>query len=142
MPRTPAVVRCAVAHPSPASRSPCDLLSEPARYSAAGLVTISGEGRNPPSTACRDGAARAIWIPKQAKITVRSAITKASSARKPRLIRSRIRKTSSAVTVAPMSSGMPNSSLRAIAVPITSARSQAMMAASQTSQSVTLTGFE
>ncbi len=63
-----------------------------------------------------------------------SAMTKASRKRKPRFIRSSSRNASSAAISAPPIRGMPNSSLSAIAVPITSARSQAMIAASQASQ--------
>ena len=50
-------------------------------------------------------------------------------------ISSSSRKASSAVISAPPIRGMPNSSFSAIAVPITSARSQAMIAASQASHS-------
>ena len=50
--------------------------------------------------------------------------------------------TSSAVRAAPSASGMPNSSCSAIAVPITSARSQAMIASSHKAQSARLTGRE
>ena len=46
-----------------------------------------------------------------------------------------MRNTSSAVMTTPISSGMPNSRLRPIAVPITSARSVAQMASSASSQS-------
>ena len=42
--------------------------------------------------------------------------------------------------IAPPISGMPKSSWSAIAVPITSARSQAMIASSQAIQSTKLTG--
>ena len=69
-------------------------------------------------------------------------MTKASRKRKPLFINNSNRKASSAVISAPPISGMPNKSLSAIAVPITSARSQAMMAASQATQSRKLTGRE
>ena len=73
-------------------------------------------------------------MPKQTVMTTMSAITKASSARKPRLCRARIKSTSRAVSTAPSTSGMPKRSFSAMAVPMTSARSQAMIASSQISQ--------
>ena len=62
-------------------------------------------------------------------------MTKASRKRKPLFISSSSRKASSAAISAPPIRGMPNSSFSAIAVPMTSARSQAMIAASQASHS-------
>ena len=47
-----------------------------------------------------------------------------------------------AVMIAPASSGMPNNNLSAMAVPITSARSQAMIAISQSSHRPSVTGRE
>ena len=90
----------------------------------------------------RLGAVSAIWIAKQTKITMSRATIKASSERKPRCMRKRIKNASAAVMIAPIVKGMPKSRLSAIAVPITSARSQAMIAASQASHSAMLTGFE
>ena len=75
-------------------------------------------------------------------MTISSEMTKASRKRKPLFISSSSRKASSAVISAPPIRGMPNSNLSAIAVPMTSARSQAMIAASQASQSMKLTGRE
>ena len=83
-------------------------------------------------SAATGGAAATIWIAKQAAMTTSSATMNASRKRKPRFIRSRIRNASRAVISEPAISGMPNSSCSAIAVPITSARSQAMIASSQT----------
>ena len=88
------------------------------------------------------GAAAAIWTTKQIAMTISSTITKASRKRKPLFISSRSRNTSSAAMSAPPINGMPNSSCSAMAVPITSARSQAMIAASQASHSRKLTGLE
>ncbi len=60
---------------------------------------------------------------------------KASTQRKPRCCIHSTRKTSSAVMMTPISSGMPNSRLRPMAVPITSARSVAQIAISASTQS-------
>ena len=111
-----------------------------ATYSIAGLVTISRDGRKPPSIAATGGAAAAICTAKQPAITISSAMMKASRKRKPWFISSSSRNASSAVISAPAINGMPNSSCSAIAVPITSARSQAMIAVSQASHSAKLTG--
>lgn len=92
----------------------------------------------PASTAAIGGDASAIWMPKHTKITSSNAITNASSARKPRFISNNTNTTSSAVMMAPSVSGMPNSNFSAIAVPITSARSQAMMASSHSPHSARL----
>ncbi len=113
-----------------------------ARYSAFGSVTTCARGTKPPRTSATGGAASTIWIAKQAKMIASKATTNASSARKPRFISHSTRTTSIAVMIAPTSNGIPNSNLRAIAVPITSARSQAMIAASQMPHSPRLTGRE
>ncbi len=67
---------------------------------------------------------------------------KASSHRKPKCWSTSISRTSAAVMHTPTTSGIPNSNWSAIAVPITSARSQAMMASSHRTQRVKLTGRE
>ena len=104
-----------------------------------GLVTIAGEGRRPAATAAGSGPARNSSTAKHAATMVMRAITNASSWRNPRCCSSRISSTSAAVSAAPMTSGKPKRSWSAIAVPITSARSQAMIASSHTAHSVRLT---
>jgi hypothetical protein len=76
---------------------------------------------------------------KQTPTIATSEITSASSQRKPLFCRYRTRRTSSAVMATPQASGIPKRRLRAIAVPMTSARSQAAMAISQRTQSAKLT---
>ena len=104
-------------------------------YSISGLVAISTEGAKPRMTAPQSGSAIAIWTAKHAAIRPSMAITNASTQRKPRFCSHRIRKASAAVMKIPISSGIPNSRFRPIEVPITSARSVAMIAASASSHS-------
>ena len=111
-----------------------------ATYSIAGFATISRVGTKPPNMVAARGAAATTCTPKQTAITISSAMMNASRKRKPLFINSSSRNASSAVINAPAISGMLNSSCSAIAVPITSARSQAMIAASQASHSAKLTG--
>ena len=77
---------------------------------------------------------------KQPAITTSSVMMKASSLRKPRCWSSRISSTSKAVRQMPQTSGSPNSSCNAMAVPITSARSHATIASSHITQSRKPTG--
>ena len=79
---------------------------------------------------------------KQTAIEPISTMTKASSHRNPLFWSRRISRTSRAVRITPQSSGMPNSRFSAMAAPMTSARSQAAMAISQSTQSTKLTGRE
>ena len=79
---------------------------------------------------------------KQAPTVATSVMTSASSMRKPRCCNVRMINTSAAVIRMPHVSGIPNSRLSAIAVPITSARSQAAIAISQSTQSAKETGRE
>ena len=60
------------------------------------------------------------FVPKQTAITPSRVMMKASTQRKPRFCRYRIRNTSSAVMMTPISSGMPKSRLRPMAVPMAS----------------------
>ena len=73
-------------------------------------------------------------------MTVISATTNASSRRNPRCWSARITNTSSPVSTTPPSNGTPNSSRRPIAVPSTSARSHATIAACASTNSATATG--
>ena len=79
---------------------------------------------------------------KQTPMVTISAMTKASSQRKPLFCSSRISRTSNAVSTTPHTSGIPKSRLSAMAEPITSARSQAAIAISHSTQSTKLTGRE
>ena len=79
---------------------------------------------------------------KQPAIVAIKTMTSASSSRKPRFCRYRMTSTSSAVMAIPQGSGMPNRRLSAIAEPITSARSQAAIAISHSTQSPSDTGRE
>ena len=106
-----------------------------ARYSISRLARMSVVGAKPLSTAPQLGSAIAICTAKHAAITPSIATTKASIQRKPNACSARIRNTSAAVMITPISSGMWNSRLRPIAVPITSARSVAVMAISADSHS-------
>ena len=96
---------------------------------------MSVVGAKPRITAPHSGSASAIWIAKQTAMTPSSVTISASIQRKPMFCIHRIRNTSSAVMITPSSSGMPNSRLSPIAVPITSARSVAQMAISLTTHS-------
>ncbi len=106
-----------------------------ARYRAAGSLSTRGLGKNPWSTSPSSGRESSNCTAKQAKISVSNATTKASSGRWPRPIRTSTSSASATQSNAPQASGRPNSSFRAMAVPITSARSQAMIAVSQASHS-------
>ena len=79
---------------------------------------------------------------KQPAIVAISATTSASSSRKPLCWRNRTSSTSSAVIAIPHGNGIPNSRFRAIADPITSARSQAAMAISQITHNAMELGLE
>ena len=74
--------------------------------------------------------------------TAISAITSASSMRKPLFCKYSTINTSTAVIAMPTGSVIPKSRLRAIAVPITSARSHAAMAISHSTQRPKATGGE
>ena len=67
---------------------------------------ISAVGANPRSTAPQSGSAIAICTAKQAAITPSIATTNASIQRKPKACSARIRNTSAAVMITPISSGM------------------------------------
>ena len=101
----------------------------------SGFLTISTVGAKPRITSPHTGSAMAIWMPKHTAMTPSSVTMKASIQRKPSRCIHRMRNTSSAVRMTPISSGMPNSRLSPIAVPITSARSVAQMANSASAQS-------
>ena len=96
---------------------------------------MSVVGAKPRITAPQSGSAIAICIAKQAAITPSIATTNASIQRKPNACSARMRNTSAAVMITPSSSGMWNNRLRPMAVPITSARSVAVMAISADSHS-------
>ena len=101
----------------------------------SGLVTICVVGAKPRITCPQSGSAMAICTTKQTAMTPSSVMMKASIQRKPLFCSYRIRNTSAAVMMTPISSGMPNSRLRPMAVPMTSARSVAQMAISARNQS-------
>ena len=89
-------------------------------------------GTNPPSTAATGGAAAMIWMRKQTAITASSAQTNAS--RKPEAAVHQDEDQERVERCDECAGGErkePNRSFSAMAVPITSARSQAMIAASQ-----------
>src|SRR2546427_218362 len=88
------------------------------------------------------GRAMMISNRKHAAMVAISATTSASTSRKPLCWRNRTSSTSSAVIAMPTGSGMPNNKFRAMAEPITSARSQAAMAISQITHSASETGRE
>ena len=92
-------------------------------------------GMKPAAIAAIGGCDRIIWPTKQIMMMIISATMKASTLRNPRRSSARMTKTSSAVSTTPQTSGRPNSSWSAIAVPITSARSQATIAISANSHS-------
>ncbi len=101
----------------------------------SGLVTIrrsSAQSRAAPAPS--RGLARAICTRKQSAITPMSEMTNASIQRNPLVCSQRIRNTSSAVMKMPISSGMPKTRLSPMAVPMTSARSVAMIASSASAQ--------
>ena len=103
---------------------------------------ICGVGMNPRSTPPMSGRERMISKRKQTPTVATSVITSASIQRNPLFCRARMRMTSSAVIAIPHGSGMPKRRLSAIAVPMTSARSQAAIAISQSTQSAKPTGRE
>ncbi len=106
-----------------------------ARYSMSLSATMSTVGAKPRITAPQSGSAIAICTAKHAAITPSSATTKASTQRKPSHCRPRMTNTSTAVISTPISSGIPNSRLSPIAVPMISARSVAVIAISANSHS-------
>ena len=106
-----------------------------------GLRAISSVGHE----AARHVAERPAWratAPRRSSRRCRgsAATTRPSTYRKPRCCSDSTISTSSAVRQTPQSSGMPKSRLSAMAAPSTSARSQAAIAISQSSQSTIVDG--
>ncbi|MNR17047.1 hypothetical protein D3C85_1336870 [compost metagenome] len=101
-----------------------------AMTTALASVSERGEGSSPQPTSDHDGSAMISIATKHSSTMVIMLMTKASSRRKPRCCRTSTSSTSSTVSATPASSGMLNSRLRAMAVPMTSARSVAQIASS------------
>ena len=97
---------------------------------------------NPFATAVTSGRARMISNRKQSPTVAMSVMTSASSTRTPRFCSVSSSSTSKPVMSTPTASGMSNSRLSAIAEPMTSARSHAAIAISQSTHSATATGRE
>ena len=111
-------------------------------YSIPGSVTMRVDGMKLRTISPIGGRASTISKRKHSPTSATSEITNASRSRKPLFCRYRIASTSSVVIRMPMTSGMPNSRLIAIADPITSARSHAAIASSQITQRKNETGRE
>ena len=101
-----------------------------------------GLGTNPAATAPTAGCEMTISNRKHPAIVAISTTTNASSSRNPLCCSNSTISTSSAVIMMPQVIGMPNSRLSPIADPITSARSQAAIAISHSTQRAIVVGRE
>lgn len=102
---------------------------------------ISLLGRKPASSGNNSGFEKMISSPKQRMIVATKTITIASNVRNPLACNISKSRTSAAVMMTPTGRGMPNKRLRAMADPITSARSHAVIITSAMIQSMIFAHF-